>query len=162
MMAPQINCTASDHGKGDPRWRGCPARTSRAQASILVRPRPSGMPTRFDRLVLDHVQFQAVMREHSYAERRTALVSVTGGFAGGRKRSYRWRLSFFDSAICTRPECCYARGQSPRDLHLRAARPRAPRRSRCRRNPRAGSRAPHTSSRSSTSCEPGLVQRRCP
>ena len=32
----------------------------------------------FDRLVLDHAQLQAVMREHRYASWRTALSSVTG------------------------------------------------------------------------------------
>jgi len=32
----------------------------------------------FDRLVLDHVQLQAVMREHRYASWRTALSSVVG------------------------------------------------------------------------------------
>lgn len=32
----------------------------------------------FDRLVLDHAQLQAVMREHRYASWRTALTSVTG------------------------------------------------------------------------------------
>jgi hypothetical protein len=32
----------------------------------------------FDRLVLDHVQLQAVMREHRYASWRTALASVIG------------------------------------------------------------------------------------
>ncbi len=32
----------------------------------------------FDRLVLDHVQLQAVMREHRYASWRTALASVAG------------------------------------------------------------------------------------
>lgn len=32
----------------------------------------------FDKLVLDHVQLQAVMREHRYASWRTALASVTG------------------------------------------------------------------------------------
>lgn len=32
----------------------------------------------FDRLVLDHAQLQAVMREHHYASWRTALASVTG------------------------------------------------------------------------------------
>lgn len=32
----------------------------------------------FDRLVLDHVMLQAVMREHRYASWRTALASVAG------------------------------------------------------------------------------------
>lgn len=32
----------------------------------------------FDRLVRDHVQLQAVMREHRYASWRTALSSVAG------------------------------------------------------------------------------------
>ena len=32
----------------------------------------------FDRLVLSHVQLQAVMREHRYASWRTALSSVVG------------------------------------------------------------------------------------
>lgn len=32
----------------------------------------------FDKLVLDHAQLQAVMREHRYASWRTALASVTG------------------------------------------------------------------------------------
>lgn len=52
----------------------------------------------FDRLVLDHAQLQAVMREHRYASLRRALTSVVGVYLTTHTRDGRHYVGKADGA----------------------------------------------------------------
>ena len=78
----------------------------------------------FDRLVLDHAQLQAVMREHRYASWRTALSSVTGVYLITDTRDGRQYVGKADGAESIRQRwSAYATNGHGGNVELRTVDP---------------------------------------
>ena len=78
----------------------------------------------FDRLVLDHVKLQAVMREHRYASWRTALGSVTGIYLITDTRDGRQYVGKADGAESIRQRWgAYAANGHGGNVELRGLQP---------------------------------------